>query len=92
MIAADDPLSQARETPLPGGRIATCARNVLEQHPIFRGRSQLIHIEEDAGRLILEGRLPSYYLKQMLQTVLRDVDGVGQIDNRVRVDWPVTPG
>ena len=37
------------------------------------------------GILTLEGRLPSFYLKQVLQTLLRDLDGVTRIDNRVDV-------
>lgn len=49
---------------------ASRARSVLESSPLFRGRSQLIQITENDGRLVLEGRLPSYYLKQILQTVL----------------------
>jgi len=38
-----------------------------------------------AGILTLDGRLPSFYLKQVLQTLLRDLDGVTRIDNRVDV-------
>ena len=37
------------------------------------------------GILTLEGRLSSFYLKQVLQTLLRDLDGVTRIDNRVDV-------
>ena len=37
------------------------------------------------GVLTLEGRLPSFYLKQVLQTLLRDLDGVTRIVNRVDV-------
>lgn len=68
--------------------VADKARRALEQSQLFRGRSQLIRIDESSGRLLLEGRLPSYYLKQMLQTLLRDVEGVEQIDNQVTVDYP----
>lgn len=66
------------------------AHRALDESNVFRGRSQLIRIDESDGKLLLQGRLPSYYLKQMLQTVLRDVDGVDQIDNQVAVDYPVT--
>ena len=37
------------------------------------------------GVLILKGRLPSFYLKQLLQIRLRDLEGVERIDNRVEV-------
>jgi len=68
--------------------VAKDARRTLEESQLFRGRAKLIRIDERGGRLVLEGRLPSYYLKQMLQTLLRDVDGVQQIDNQVAVDYP----
>ena len=37
------------------------------------------------GTLTLKGQLPSFYLKQVLQTLLRDVQGVKLIDNQVDV-------
>ncbi len=69
------------------GRVGD-ARSALEQSPHFRGRSHLVHITEHDGRLVLYGRLPSFYLKQVLQTVLRGVDGVSEVENRVDVLWP----
>ena len=78
----------AARTKMLGNKIKDAARQTLEQNELFRGRSGLIRIDEQDGVLTLEGRLPSYYLKQMLQTVLRDVDGVKKIENRVAVDRP----
>jgi hypothetical protein len=37
------------------------------------------------GVLTVRGQLPSFHLKQVAQTVLCDVEGVGMIDNRVDV-------
>jgi hypothetical protein len=37
------------------------------------------------GVLTLGGRVPTFYLKQMLQTHLVDLDGVAQIRNQVDV-------
>lgn len=38
--------------------------------------------------LILRGRVPSFYMKQMAQTVVRDLLSEGfVIDNQVEVDW-----
>ena len=91
MIALTD--RSQRDTRLFGKKpsaVIQQARHKLEKSKLFRGRSELIRIDEAEGRLVLEGRLPSYYLKQMLQTVLRDVEGVEQIDNQVAVDYPVT--
>jgi hypothetical protein len=37
------------------------------------------------GTLTLEGRVPTFYLKQILQTILRDIDYVQRIANDVDV-------
>jgi hypothetical protein len=37
------------------------------------------------GVLTLRGCVPSFYLKQVLQSILKDVPGVRRIDNRVDV-------
>jgi hypothetical protein len=37
------------------------------------------------GVLLLRGRVPTFYLKQMLQSWLKDLDGVSRIDNQVDV-------
>ncbi len=57
----------------------------LSQHDHFRYHLDSIFIDYQKGRLIITGRLPSFYLKQMLQTVLRTLPEVQQIDNRVDV-------
>jgi len=44
-----------------------------------------INFEFSDGVLTLRGRVPSFYLKQILQTWLRRLDGVEQIDNQVDV-------
>ena len=91
MLTLSDPQSRlARHTRSKPDSIVSEAHRKLEGNPLFRGRSQLIRIDEIDGHLVLQGRLPSYYLKQMLQTVLADVDGVERLDNRVSVDWPPT--
>ena len=37
------------------------------------------------GVLTLQGRLPTFHLKQVLQERLRDVNGVSRIDNQIDV-------
>ena len=64
------------------------ARKRLEQNVYFRGRSHVIRIDEKDGTLVLHGNVPSFYLKQVLQTELSGIDGVKEIDNRVDVLWP----
>lgn len=63
-------------------------KSSLEQRSCFRTPSCEIQIEERDGTLILSGHLSSYYLKQLLQTIIRGIDGVEEIDNRVFVTWP----
>lgn len=84
MIAAGDTVRVCCAKPQ--NRVVEAARRALEQNAYFRGRTQLIQMDEQKGVLCLRGRLPTFYLKQVLQTVLRNVEGVEQIDNRVDVD------
>jgi osmotically-inducible protein OsmY len=51
----------------------------------LRSYARVIHSEMDDGTLTLRGQLPSYYLKQMLQTVVQRVPGVLHIRNLVEV-------
>ena len=37
------------------------------------------------GVLTLRGRVSSFYLKQVAQTAIRDLDGVGEVNNRLEV-------
>ena len=39
----------------------------------------------DRGQLTLDGCVPNFYLKQMLQTILRDIESVTQVTNNVEV-------
>jgi hypothetical protein len=41
------------------------------------------------GVLTLRGRVPTYYLKQIAQSVVVDLAGVERIDNRIEVLGPV---
>ena len=41
--------------------------------------------EHHEGVLILRGCVPTYYLKQIAQTLVREVKGVDQIVNRLEV-------
>jgi hypothetical protein len=73
---------------LPGGELVLSVRERLELHPHFHGRTFLLAIERVKETIILSGRLPSFYLKQLLQEAVRGVPGVTDIDNRVDVMWP----
>ena len=48
---------------------------------------KLVHCEEAEGRVIVKGKVGTYFQKQMATEVLRNVDGVEQIENRLEVVW-----
>ena len=48
-----------------------------------------VSCDYQGGVLVLRGRLPSYYLKQMAQEVVaHQVQGVGRLDNQIQVVPP----
>lgn len=61
------------------------ARDSLSQLAQFRGRANGFTFALREGKLVVRGAVPSYYLKQLLQTALKDLDGIRQIDNQVVV-------
>jgi osmotically-inducible protein OsmY len=61
------------------------ARQYLESHPHFRGRASGVSIAYDGRNLFLTGRLPTFYLKQMVQEAVRHVPGVHSIVNQIDV-------
>ncbi len=79
------PVAPHVEKKVLGNRIVSQARVQLSQCDHFRCHCHSIGIEYQKGDLVLVGRLPSFYLKQVLQTVLRGLPGVQRIDNRVDV-------
>jgi osmotically-inducible protein OsmY len=60
----------------------------LENHPYFKGRSQWVEMEFEEGTLRLKGRLPSFFLKQVVQEILRELPGVDRLDNEIIVASP----
>lgn len=43
-----------------------------------------VHCEN--GRVTLQGRLPTYYLKQVAQVAVQSITGVRDVDNDIKVD------
>lgn len=54
-------------------------------HDSAYGALKQVHCECHAGVLHLRGHVPSYYLKQMAQSLIAAAPGVRQIDNRLEV-------
>jgi osmotically-inducible protein OsmY len=59
------------------------AQNLLERSNYLALRR--LRCEFHDGRLVLNGRVPTYYLKQVAQTIVRQLPGVRRIDNMVDV-------
>lgn len=49
---------------------------------------QNVHCETREDTLILSGVVPSYYMKQVAQTVVGKIDGIKHIENRLEVRSP----
>jgi hypothetical protein len=61
------------------------ARSLIEANPCFCHGAGHFEFELTGSVLVVSGRLPSFYLKQLLQNALAKVEGVERIDNRVQV-------
>jgi hypothetical protein len=65
--------------------IEDAARQTLATHPHFRGRVERFEISCQGGALLIQGQVPTFYLKQLVQCVLKTLEGVRRIENRVAV-------
>lgn len=65
--------------------LSDLARHHLEHHPHFRGRVSDVFIEHKGRTLYLTGRLPTFYLKQLVQEAVRHVPGVQHVRNLIDV-------
>ncbi len=65
--------------------IVRAAERRIASHSHFAPHPHAVNVSYESGRLILTGRLPSFYLKQVLQKLLEDLPGVTEIDNQTDV-------
>lgn len=61
------------------------ARALISRHVHFRGRIDHFTFEVEDDALVVAGTVPSFYLKQLLQTVLRELHSASRIVNHVEV-------
>lgn len=61
------------------------ARALLAEHDHFAGRTHRFEFDQADEVLFVRGQVPSFYLKQLLQSALQGVAGVERIDNQVDV-------
>lgn len=64
------------------------AHRLLGNHPHFRGRMEFVRCHIEGRTLYVDGCLPSWYLKQLAQEALRELENVLQIENRIVVASP----
>ncbi len=63
------------------------AQSALSASPIFALRD--LHVRRDGDRLLLHGRVRSFYHKQLAQEVVRAVARDLQVINSIDVDYSV---
>ena len=68
--------------------VEQCAHDLVNAHPHFHGRAAQFEFVCREEALVVRGLVPTFYLKQVLQTVLKNLDGVRLIDNQVTVLSP----
>ena len=68
-----------------GDAILKEAWSRLSANPQFQNRIDEIALTCNQGHLVIRGRVPSFYLKQLVQTLLGDVNGVITVENAVDV-------
>lgn len=65
--------------------VLTRVRRALAHSCHFTRHWREIACDYEDGVLILRGSVPSFYLKQVLQSIVKEVPGVDRVDNRVDV-------
>jgi osmotically-inducible protein OsmY len=72
MLATDESLAQQIDV-------------AITTSPYLAGKK--LRFEMQDGHVVLQGRVTSYFQKQMAQEALRKIDGVRRIDNQLEVGW-----
>ena len=67
------------------GEVLKSVKGTLSRSCHFTRHWREIRCTFQDGVLTLHGSVPSFYLKQVLQSILKDMPGVARIDNRVEV-------
>ncbi len=70
-------------TPAEQSAIVQLAEKRLHNHRYLALRNVSCHLKD--GHLILQGELPTYYLKQVAQVVVSRLQGVSHIVNNIEV-------
>jgi len=60
-------------------------QNAVVHNPHLNHRR--MHIKTKQGRVVINGTVGSFFEKQMAQEVLRNIEGIEQIENQLEVSW-----
>ncbi|MEM7455523.1 MAG: BON domain-containing protein [Planctomycetota bacterium] len=67
------------------GDLSARISTVVASNPFLN--SKKIHFRTDGSRVVIRGRVETFFRKQMAQEAVRDVEGVESIDNQLEVSW-----
>jgi osmotically-inducible protein OsmY len=67
--------------------IAERAQTLIANNLYFRGASYPLSFESYEKVLVVNGCVPSFYLKQLIQSALCGLEGVERVVNEVKVDY-----
>lgn len=75
-------------SPAPTAEVAldTLLQTAFDRSPYFNRRRP--RVEASEGRIVLRGRVGSWYQKQMAQEVVRSLQSLAQIENELEVGQP----
>ena len=82
----DDSAKSRVSSPSEKEMVEAKARSRLRRS--YHEQVQRVFCEFHEGVLTLRGRVSSYYLKQIVQTLVLEMDGVVELNNRVEVIRP----
>ena len=59
--------------------------DALDRHPHLSRRR--VRVTTEHGRVVLRGRVSSFFEKQLAQEAVRRLDGIQEISNEIEVAW-----
>jgi osmotically-inducible protein OsmY len=77
-------MNARKQCPLPSQGILEAARASLRKSASMVVRA--VSCDYDQGVLVLRGRVPSYYCKQLAQETVAHVPGVTEVANAIEVE------
>lgn len=77
-------MNSRKQCPFPSQGVLEAARASLRKSSSIVVRA--VSCDYDQGVLVLRGRVPSYYCKQLAQETVAHLPGVTQVANAIEVD------